>query len=82
MINGFETKDDSNYKLPNNCTDFVLKKLKTNFMKKSIAHSATSVGTNYQKVQKQKGSVWQNSSPFFTVDELSKKFVNILYYNI
>ena len=58
MINRFKTKDNSNYHLRNNYTDFVLKKPKTNFMKKSILLILPlHFGTNYQKVQKQKGSV-------------------------
>ena len=55
MINEFEKKDDSNYKLRNSCTDFVLKKPKTNFMKKSITHSATSVWDKLPKSTKTKG---------------------------
>ena len=43
MINEFEAKDNLNCNLRNNCTDFVLKKPKTNFMKKSITYSAASV---------------------------------------
>ena len=72
IINRFKTKDNSNYNLRNNYTDFVLKKPKTNFMKKSITYLPLYFGTNYQKVQKQKGSVQQNSNPFLTVDGLSK----------
>ena len=55
-INRFKTKENSNYNLPNNYTDFVLKKPKTNFMKTNFILPLY-FGTNYQKVQKQKRSV-------------------------
>ena len=43
MIGKYEMKNNSNHNLRNNNTDFVLKKPKTNFMKKSITYSAASV---------------------------------------
>ena len=55
LINEFETKDSSNYHLRNNCTDILLKKSKTNFMKKSfITYSATSVWNKLSKSEKTK----------------------------
>ena len=55
MINKFKTKDNSNYNLRNNYTDFVLKKPKTNFMKKSISYSAASLWNKLPKSAKTKG---------------------------
>ena len=58
MINEFETKDNSNYNLRKNCTDFLFKRPKTNFMKKKQTYSAASVWSKLPKlVQKQKRSV-------------------------
>ena len=54
MINKFKTKDNSNYNL-RNYTDFVLKKPKTNFMKKSISYSAASLWNKLPKSAKTKG---------------------------
>ena len=55
IINRFKTKDNSNYNLRNNYTDFVLKKPKTNFMKKSITYSAASLWNKLPKSAKTKG---------------------------
>ena len=55
MINRFMTKDNSNYNLRNNYTDSVLKKPKTNFMKKSITYSAASLWNKLSKSAKTKG---------------------------
>ena len=55
MINRFKTKDNSNYNLRNNYTDSVLKKPKTNFMKKSITYSAASLWNKLSKSAKTKG---------------------------
>ena len=55
MIHRFKTKHNSNYNLRNNYTDFVLKKPKTNFMKKSITYSAASLWNKLAKSAKTKG---------------------------
>ena len=52
MINEFETKDNLNYNLRNNCTDFVLKNPKTNFLQSIILILPLQFGTNYREVQK------------------------------
>jgi hypothetical protein len=46
-------KNNSNHNLRNNNTDFVLKKPKTNFMKKSITYSAASVWNDLPKCAKE-----------------------------
>jgi hypothetical protein len=48
-------KNNSNHNLRNNNTDFVLKKPKTYFMKKSITYSAASVWNYLPKCAKVKG---------------------------
>ena len=53
MVNRFKTKDNSNYNLRNNYTDFVSKP-KTNFMKKSITYSAASLWNKLPKSAKTK----------------------------
>ena len=55
MIGKYEMKNNSNHNLRNNNTDFVLKKPKTNFMKKSITYSAASVWNYLPKCAKVKG---------------------------
>ena len=55
MINRFKTKDNSNCNLCNNYTDFVLKKPKTNFMKKSITYSAALLWNKLPKSAKSEG---------------------------
>jgi hypothetical protein len=50
-------KNNSNHNLRNNNTDFVLKKPKTYFMKKSITYSAASVWNYLPKCAKVKGLV-------------------------
>ena len=55
MIGKYEMKNNSNHNLRNNNTDFVLKKPKTNFMKKSITYSAASVWNDLPKCAKEKG---------------------------
>ena len=47
--------NNSNYNLRNNYTDFVLKKPKTDFMKKSITYSAASLWNELPKSAKTKG---------------------------
>jgi hypothetical protein len=58
MIGKYEMKNNSNHNLRNNNTDFVLKKPKTNFMKKSILPILPlQFGMICQNVQKRKGLV-------------------------
>ena len=45
-------KNNSNYNLRDNNTDFFLKKPKTNFMEKSITYSAASVWNDLPKYAK------------------------------
>jgi hypothetical protein len=52
VIGKYEMKNNSNHNLRNNNTDFVLKKLKTNFMKKSITYSAAAVWNDLPKCAK------------------------------
>ena len=80
MINRFKTKDNSNYNLRNNYTDFVLKKPKTNFMKKSITYSATSLLPNkLPKSTKTKGIGVAEFKSILDRRSSSQKCVNILY---
>ena len=78
IVNKFETKENSNYNLRNNYTNFVLNKPKSSFIKKSINYSAANKLP--KSVKKEENSV-AYTSLFLTVAELSKNFVNILYRN-
>ena len=55
MIDKYEMKNNSNHNLRYNDTDFVLRKPKTNFMKKSITYSAASVWNSLPEWAKEKG---------------------------
>ena len=53
MIGKYEMKNNLSHNLRNNNTGFVLKKPKTNFMKKSITYSAASIWNDLPKCANQ-----------------------------
>ena len=91
IINRFKTKDNSNYNLRNKYTDFVLKKPKTNFMKKSTTYSAASLWNKLPKSAKTKGipiyksenrSKCENYRPISILRIISKVFEREVFNQI